>query len=103
MDPTISPRLTPRRADALEVRPVPDGFVVYDPTHDRLHFLNGTAAFVLESCDGATPVGDLPSLLAAAFRLEADPVDEVDACVRRLLGEGLLVDPAAPQTARKPV
>ena len=103
MQPTVSPDLKPRRADALEIRAVPDGFVVYDPSHDRLHFLNGTAAFVLESCDGATPVGDLPPLLAAAFRLESDPVDEVDACLRRLLGEGLLVDPAAPQTPRKAV
>ena len=103
MTATLSPHLTPRRADGLEIRPVPDGFVVYDPSRDRLHFLNGTAAFVLESCDGATPVGELPALVAAAFQLVADPVDEVDGCVRRLLSEGLLVDGPAPQTGRKPV
>ena len=103
MEPTIDPARMPRRADALEVRPVPDGFVVYDATRDRLHFLNGTAAFVLESCDGATPVADLPALVAAAFRLGEDPVEEVDGCVRRLLSEGLLVDQPAPHPARKPV
>ena len=103
MQATIPPHLAPRRADGLEVRPVPDGFVVYDPSRDRLHFLNATAAFVLESCDGATPVGDLPSLVAAAFRLDAEPVDEVDGCVRRLMSEGLLVDAPAPQPRRKPV
>ena len=101
MNDAISPTLTPRRADALEVREVPDGFVVYDAVRDRLHFLNGTAAFVLESCDGATPVNALPALVAAAFRLDAEPVDEVGTCVQRLLSEGLLV--AAPQAARKPV
>lgn len=101
MADAIHPTLTPRRADALEVREVPDGFVVYDPARDRLHFLNGTAAFVLESCDGATPVKALPALVAAAFRLDADPVDEVGACVQRLLTEGLLV--AAPQGARDAV
>jgi len=90
MPDAIDPMLTPRRADALEVRAVPDGFVVYDPGRDRLHFLNGTAAFVLESCDGATPVQALPALVAAAFRLDGEPVDEVDACVRRLLSEGLV-------------
>jgi hypothetical protein len=93
--------LTTKRVDALEVREVPDGFVVYDPARDKLHFLNGTAAFVLESCDGATPAQALPALVAAAFRLDAEPVDEVEACLRRLLAEGLLVP--APQSARDPV
>jgi hypothetical protein len=34
---------------------------------------------------------DLPPLLAAAFELEAEPTGEVEACVARLLDEGLLV------------
>jgi hypothetical protein len=97
------PDLKPQRAAGLEVREVPDGFVVYDPATDRLHFLNGTAAFVLESCDGATRVGDLAALVAAAFRLDAEPVDEVQGCVRRLLSEGLLVDATPPHSARKSV
>ncbi|HEY8244614.1 MAG: PqqD family protein [Vicinamibacteria bacterium] len=101
MTQEIAPTLTPRRADALEVREVPDGFVVYDAARDRLHFLNGTAVFVLESCDGATPVDALPGLVAAAFRLDAEPVDEVGTCVQRLLTEGLLV--AAPQGVPKSV
>ena len=29
-------------------------------------------------------------MLAAGFRLDADPVAEVDACLDRLLGEGLV-------------
>ena len=103
MTPTLSPDLMPRRADALEIRPVPDGFVVYDPARDRLHFLNATAAFVLECCDGATPLSALAELVAAAFRPEADPAVEVDACVQRLLSEGLLAAPAAPQSRFKPV
>lgn len=81
---------TPRRAPDLEVREVPDGFVVYDPVRDRLHFLNGSAAFVLECCDGATRVDVLPALLGAAFRLESDPLTEVDACLARLVAEGLV-------------
>ena len=86
----ISPDSTPRRARDLEVREVPEGFVVYDPARDRLHFLNGSATFVLECCDGATRVDELPGMLAAGFRLDADPVAEVDACLDRLLGEGLV-------------
>ncbi len=86
----IAPDSTPRRAHDLEIREVPEGFVVYDPARDRLHFLNGSATFVLECCDGATRVDELPGMLAAGFRLDADPVAEVDACLDRLLGEGLV-------------
>ncbi|MBK6805950.1 MAG: PqqD family protein [Betaproteobacteria bacterium] len=86
----ISPDSTPRRARDLEIREVPEGFVVYDPARDRLHFLNGSATFVLECCDGATRVDELPGMLAAGFRLDADPVAEVDSCLARLLDEGLV-------------
>lgn len=80
----------PSRAPDLEIREVPDGYVVYDPATDRLHFLNGSAAFVLQCCDGATRADELPELLAAAFRLDADPVAEVEACLARLLSEALV-------------
>lgn len=81
---------TPRRAPDLEIREVPEGYAVYDPARDRLHFLNGSATFVLECCDGATRVDELPALLAAGFRLGSDPVAEVDACLARLQAEGLV-------------
>ena len=86
----LDPTLMPRRADHLEIRAVPDGYVVYDPSRDRLHVLNSAATFVLESCDGATPIGDLPALFAAAFRLQDDPAGEVARCLERLAAEGLL-------------
>lgn len=85
-----APDATPRRAPDLEIRDVPEGFVVYDPARDRLHFLNGSATFVLECCDGTTRVDELPELLAAGFRLDVDPVAEVDSCLARLLEEGLV-------------
>jgi hypothetical protein len=85
-----------KRVADLEIREVPEGFVVYDPGRDRLHFLNGSATFVLEGCDGSTRADELPALLAAAFRLEADPVAEVDACLARLLAEGLVTGAEVP-------
>ena len=88
---------TPRRAPDLEIREVPEGFVVYDPSRDRLHFLNGSAAFVLECCDGATSVEELPALLGAAFHLDANPFDEVEACLTRLTAEGLVTVDVEPQ------
>ena len=46
---------------------------------------------LLESCDGNIPARELPELLAAAFRLDALPVAEVESCLAKLLEEGLLV------------
>ncbi len=92
---------TPRRAPDLEIREVPEGFVVYDPSRDRLHFLNGSAAFVLECCDGATRIDELPALLGAAFRLDAAPHDEVESCLARLTAEGLVAVDAEPQVRER--
>ncbi|MEO8487351.1 MAG: PqqD family protein [Betaproteobacteria bacterium] len=91
------PNLLPVRIRGLEIREVPDGYVVYDQSADKLHFLNGTAAFVLESCDGATRADALPALVGAAFALPREPVDEVNACLQRLLAEGLVVESVPPQ------
>lgn len=79
------------RKAGIEVRAAPDGVVVYDSGRDRVHYLNRTAALLLEICDGKLRAADLPPLLAAAFELEAEPTDDVEACVARLLDEGLLV------------
>lgn len=82
------------RAPRIEIREAPDGFVVYDAERDRLHYLNRTAALLFESCDGTLPAAEIPALLAAVFNLDAPPTGEVEACLAKLLHEGLLV--AAP-------
>ena len=84
------------RARGLEINAVTDGFLVYQSERDRVHFLNATAALVLESCDGTLAVGELPALVAAAFDLCAPPVDDVADCVATLLREGLLIDGNVP-------
>jgi hypothetical protein len=79
------------RASGIEIRAAPDGIVVYDPGRDRLHYLNPTAALLLESCDGTLAAAELPALLAAAFDLPAPPTGEVENCLTTLLDQGLLV------------
>lgn len=86
----------PRRAERIEISEAGDGFIVYDPQRDRLHHLNATAMLVLELCDGRVLAEDLPGLLAAAFQLPDPPVQEVDACLARLLQEGLLFESTPP-------
>lgn len=80
-----------RQAPGLEISEAVDGVLAYQRDRDRVHFLNPTAALVLESCDGALPVGELPALIAAAFDLATPPVEDIEACVASLLQEGLLV------------
>jgi len=79
------------RASGIEIRAAPDGIVVYDPARDRLHYLNPTAALLLESCDGTLAAAELPALLATAFDLPAPPTGEVEDCLTTLLDQGLLV------------
>jgi hypothetical protein len=79
------------RAPGIEIREAPDGLVVYDASRDRLHYLNPTAALLLESCDGTLPAVELPALLAAAFDLAAPPTGEVETCLTTLLDQGLLI------------
>jgi len=83
--------IRPERAPGIEIREVTDGFVVYDPSRDRLHFLNLTATLLLESCDGNLRARELPELLAAAYGLAEVPSSEVENCLAKLLDEGLLV------------
>jgi hypothetical protein len=88
--PAIDWRMRPRRAAGIELSEVTDGFLVYQPERDRVHYLNATAALLLEVCDGSLAASDLPPFLATAFSLAAPPRDEVAACLASLLAEGLL-------------
>jgi len=80
----------PRAATGLEINVVADGCVVYDPSLDRVHYLNHTAVVLLELCTGQVKASDLPELLQAAYNLPDAPVTEVAGCLEKLLDEGLL-------------
>ncbi len=79
-----------RRAPNLDIRPLPDGYVVYQPARDRVHYLNATAALLLELCDGSPCIDDLAELLATACGADDVPAGEVGRCLRQLLEEELL-------------
>lgn len=88
--------IRPERAPEIEVREVTDGYVAYDPVQDRLHFLNTTAAMLLEMCDGKLTAGQLTEMMASAYGLPEPPSADVERCIGKLLDEGLLIDRAAP-------
>jgi hypothetical protein len=80
----------PTSVPGLEINPVADGYIVYQTDRDRIHYLNATAAIVLELCNGRNAVDDLPELLRLAFDLSEPPVDAVVACLKTLSSEGLI-------------
>ena len=73
-----------QRADGLEVHIVDDQCIVYDTVADRIHYLNPTAALVLEFCDGSRSPAEIAALMQEAYQLTADPVSEVDSCLSSL-------------------
>jgi hypothetical protein len=81
----------PRLAQGVEINEVADGYIVYQAERDRVHYLNPTAALILELCNGRNAEADLPELLQSAFTLPASPIDEVQACLETLRTEGLIL------------
>lgn len=80
----------PGVSEGLEINKVADGYIVYHPARDRVHYLNHTAVLLLELCDGKTRAGDLAGLLKTAYNLPAPPTSEVSECLATLFEEGLL-------------
>ena len=86
----VDPNACPKAAEGIEISEVADGYVIYDPKRDRVHYLNQTAVLILELCNGQVAAGDLPSLIQSAYELPEPPTEEVANCLRTLLDEGLV-------------
>ncbi len=80
----------PVRVPDLEINEVADGYIVYQPDRDRVHYLNQTAAVVLELCNGRNAEADLPELLRLAWDLSEAPIEEVADCLELFRKEGLI-------------
>ena len=80
----------PQLVAGIQTNEVADGYVVYDPSRERVHYLNHTAVMVLELCTGRTKVADMPAVLQAAYDLPEAPVTAVLECLEKLFQEGLV-------------
>jgi PqqD family protein of HPr-rel-A system len=78
----------------LDVNEVQDGYVVYQPVQDRVHYLNQTAAVIFEYCDGLQTEDEIIASVAAAFELPADRQGEIRDCLSNLVAEGLIAQKA---------
>ena len=79
------------QAEDLEINEVPDGYIIYQSTRDRVHYLNKTAAVVFEFCDGKLDADSVVTRVAQAFEL-GDPAKsaEIASCLGSLIEEGLV-------------
>ncbi len=75
--------MNPKKKPNLEVEVVEDEMIVLDTENQKVHKLNGTAAAVLESCDGSNSVEDIVNWLAGEFDI---PANQVASDVRNILG-----------------
>lgn len=87
---TTMPR---RRTDNLVVQEMEDETLVYDLDKHKAHCLNGTAATVWRSCDGASSVGDVAAKLHAETGLPAD--EKIVLMAIRSLEKARLLDGSA--------
>ena len=81
----------PRKAPDLEVNEVVDGYVVYQPAFDRVHYLNRTAVIVLELCTGENDADAIITAVQEAFDLAQPPTAEISACLAQLRQEQLVL------------
>jgi hypothetical protein len=81
----------PRRVNDLDISTSEDGCVISRPGQDRIHFLNPTAALILEFCDGQTSSKQIVELVQQAYNLPEPPADDVREALKQLKAEGLLV------------
>lgn len=83
-------RETPISVEGVEVIPTADGYVIYDEGRDRVHYLNHTAALVLEFCTGENSVEEIARRLQNAYDLADPPREDAFECIAQLRAEGLL-------------
>lgn len=81
----------PVKVAGLELNEAASGFVVFDSSRDRIHYLNHTATLILELCTGDLSATDIADALQEAYALPESPITEVEATLDRLRTEGLVV------------
>ncbi len=88
---------TPKRRGGVMLYPLDEEAVVYDMAHDVVHYLNATARFIWERCDGRRTILDIADELNEVFDLDGSggaSADEIVADVRNTLanlsGNGLI-------------
>ncbi len=79
----------PRRVSDYDLDEIEDGFVIYQPDRDRVHYLNHTAALVLELCTGRLTHAEIAAAVQQTFDLPEPPLSQVEDTLAKLKAEAL--------------
>jgi methyltransferase-like protein len=80
----------PKRTAGLDINPAEEGYIIYQAEFDRVHYLNPTAVFILELCDGERSVSEITKLVSEAYELAEPPLAQVEEAIEKMKHEGLL-------------
>lgn len=80
----------PRQVEGLEIHEQPDGCVVYQQSRGKVHFLNHTAAFLLELCNGRHSMAEIGVIYARTFDQSPAPEQEIASLLEQLVAEELV-------------
>ena len=67
-----------------------DGCVVYQPGREQVHFLNKTAALILDLCDGRNDAQDIEALVAEAYGIVEPKQSLTGEILERFTQEGIV-------------
>ena len=82
----------PRVRDEITICPIEGEAVLYDPSGSHLHYLNHSAALVLDLCDGSVTMKEMAEEIADVYEMRIDEVEkQVRTTVRELRARKLLV------------
>lgn len=81
----------PKKIDGLiEVAEQDGGVVLYKPEREQAHYLNHTAALVLELCTGENSTAEIARLLQDTYGLATIPQKDIETIVRQMSKLGLV-------------
>ncbi len=80
----------PHQIDGLDISAAEDGYIIYQPERDCIHYLNPTAVLIMELCNGRNSQDRIAELLKQAYDLGDAPIEVVHQALMTLASEGLL-------------
>jgi hypothetical protein len=80
----------PKRIEGLDIEEAKEGYMIFETERDRVHYLNPSAALILELCTGANTVAGIADLVQEAYGLAEPPAEVVRVALKQMKEEGLL-------------
>ncbi len=80
----------PKAKAGLDISSTEDGYIVFQPELDRVHYLNHSAVVIIELCTGGNSMCEIATLVQEAYALPDPPLSKVEETVANLFELGLL-------------